>query len=91
MKDETLCGRIAIMSTRIMGHREAWVKKLLRCRCLEDPEMRYCFFYNFDLWYCLDCAKKHLTIRLLDEKFLAVGGVSRRSEKGHVSGLQRSG
>jgi hypothetical protein len=86
-----LCGRIAIVSTHIMRHRKACVKKTLRCRCLEDPEMRYCFLDDLDLWYCLDCVEKDLAIRLFDEKFLAVEGVSRRSEKGHVSRLQCSG
>jgi hypothetical protein len=65
MKDETLCGRIAIVSTRIIRHGDAWVKKVLGCRCLEGPEIGYRFLYNFDLCCCLDCTQEDLTLRLL--------------------------
>jgi hypothetical protein len=91
VEDETVCGRIATVSTRILGHGDAWVNEIFDCRCLEDPKMGYRLLDDLELWCSLDGSEEDLAIRLLYEKFLAVKGVSWRSKKGDVSRLQCSG
>jgi hypothetical protein len=91
VKNETVCGCIATVSTRILGHGEAWVNEIFDRRCLEDPKMRYSLLDDLELWCSLDGSEEDFAVRLLYEKFLTVKGVPWRSKKGDVSRLQCSG